>query len=111
MKTKASDGESIWIDAAPPEGRAILNSGMMMEHLSNGRLKTGIHRVVAGEGQTGDRISGVQCSHPTPWTILSPLPSCVTEEHPLRFPAIGAADWVDEVLWSINLIEDSRRVD
>ncbi|MCY4069575.1 MAG: isopenicillin N synthase family oxygenase [Acidimicrobiaceae bacterium] len=103
--------DSGWVDAAPPEGSAIINTGMMLEHLSNGMIGAGIHRVVASEGQNGDRYSVVQFAHPTPWTILSPLPSCVTQENPLRFPSISSADALDKVIWEINLVEDGRRVE
>ena len=52
----------------------------------------------------------MQFCHPTPWTILSPVPSCVSPEQPLRYGAIAAGDRLDEVLWEINLVEDGRRV-
>ncbi len=92
-----------WVDARPPEGRAILNSGMMLEHISNGVLPTGIHRVVADPATSGDRIAVVQFCHPTPSTILAPLPSCIGPDRPQRFAAIRAADRLDEVLWEIKL--------
>jgi isopenicillin N synthase-like dioxygenase len=95
--------EEGWIDASPPEDRAILNSGMMLEHLSNGLLPAGLHRVVAPRGVEGDRLSVVQFAHPTPSTILTPLASCIRTDRPQRFGAISAADRLDEVLWEINL--------
>ena len=100
-----------WVDAVPPEGSAIINTGMMLEHLTNGLIGAGIHRVMAAEGETGDRHSVVQFAHPTPWTILTPLPTCVTDDNPLRFPSISAADALAKVIWEINLVEDGRRVD
>ncbi|MEM7143123.1 MAG: 2-oxoglutarate and iron-dependent oxygenase domain-containing protein [Actinomycetota bacterium] len=100
-----------WVDAAPPENAAIINTGLMLEQLTNGLIPPGIHQVVSGEGQQGDRYSVVQFAHPTPWTILSPVPTTVTSENPLRFPTISAADALDKVLYEINLVEDGRRVD
>ena len=88
-----------WVDATPPEGSAIINTGMMLDHLTNGVIGAGIHRVVAAEGQTGDRYSVVQFAHPTPWTILTPLPTCVTDDNPLRYPSISAADALAKVIW------------
>ena len=82
LQLKTEDGS--WADVAPPEGSAIINTGLMLERLSNGLIPSGIHRVVSGEGQQGDRYSVVQFAHPTPWTILSPMPSTVTPDHPLR---------------------------
>ena len=99
-----------WIDAVAPEGQAIINTGMMLEQLSNGVIPTGIHRVVSAPGQSGDRYSVVQFCHPTPWTILSPVASCVSPERPQRYGGIPAGDRLDEVLWEINLVEGGRRV-
>lgn len=108
LQVETDDG---WIDALPPDQHAILNTGIMLEHVTNGLIPQGIHRVVASPGQTGDRMSVVQFAHPTPWTVLSPVHSCVTAENPQRFAPILAADRLDQVLYEINLIENARRVD
>jgi isopenicillin N synthase-like dioxygenase len=89
VKLKSEDR---WIDAVAPEGGAIINTGLMLEIITNGVIPPGIHRVVADPGQPGDRYSVVQFAHPTPWTILSPVASCVTPETPQRFAPIAAAD-------------------
>ncbi len=99
-----------WVDAAPPDGQVIINTGIMLERLTNGTIPIGWHRVVAAPGYEGERHSVVQFCHPRPWTVLSPVPSCCTPEHPQRFSAITAADALDEVLYQINLVEDARRV-
>ncbi len=100
-----------WVDAEPPDDHVIINTGIMLEHLTNGLIPVGWHRVVADPQQQGDRLSVVQFCHPTPWTILQPVPSTVTAERPCRFPAIPASDRLDQVLWEINLVEDGRRLD
>ncbi|MHC4958852.1 MAG: isopenicillin N synthase family dioxygenase [Planctomycetota bacterium] len=102
--------DGAYVDAVPPDGHAILNTGLMLERLTNGVIPAGIHRVVADPGQAGERYSVVQFCHPTPWTILSPLPTCIDADHPPRFPPISAGDWLDEVLYDINLVGDARRV-
>jgi len=107
LQVETVDG---WVDAVAPPGRAIVNTGMMLEQLTNGLIPTGIHRVVAEEGQVGERYSVVQFCHPTPWTILAPVASCVTGERPQRFEAMEAGDRLDQVLYEINLVEDARRV-
>jgi isopenicillin N synthase-like dioxygenase len=106
VKLKSEDR---WIDAVAPEGGAIINTGLMLEVITNGVIPPGIHRVVAEADQPGDRYSVVQFAHPTPWTILSPVASCITPETPQRFAPIAAADALDLVLYQINLIEDARR--
>jgi isopenicillin N synthase-like dioxygenase len=105
VKLKSEDR---WIDAVAPEGGAIINTGLMLEIITNGVIPPGIHRVVADPSQPGDRYSVVQFAHPTPWTILSPVASCATPENPQRFAPIAAADALDLVLYQINLIEDAR---
>jgi isopenicillin N synthase-like dioxygenase len=100
-----------WVDAVAPGGSVIINTGIMLERLTNGVIPIGWHRVVATPGYEGERYSVVQFCHPRPWTVLSPVPSCCTPEQPQRFSAISAADALDEVLYEINLVEDARRVD
>ncbi|GAC1476926.1 MAG: 2-oxoglutarate and iron-dependent oxygenase domain-containing protein [Acidimicrobiales bacterium] len=101
LQVKTADG---WVDAvAPPDG-VVLNTGIMLERLSNGLIPTGAHRVVAAEGGVEARYSVVQFCHPAPWMVLAPVPSCVTEERPLRFGAIEAGALLDRVLWDINLL-------
>lgn len=107
LQVRTDDG---WVDAAPPEGYAIINTGIMLELITNGVIPQGMHRVVADPEETGDRISVVQFAHPTPWTVLAPVSSCITPENPQKFAPITAADRLDQVLYEINLIEGARRV-
>lgn len=96
--------EGAWVDAVAPEGQVIINSGLMLERLSNGRIPSGWHRVVAPEGSRGGRLSVVQFCHPTPSTVLSPLSSCVDGENPQRYAALLASDALEDVLYRINLL-------
>ena len=107
LQVRVDDG---WVDAVAPEGQAIINTGIMLERLTNGQIPIGWHRVVAEPGFSGERYSVVQFCHPRPWTVLSPVPSCVSPEHPQRFSAITAQDALEEVLYQINLVESARRV-
>ena len=106
LQVKLKD-EGRWIDAVAPPRRAIINTGLMLEVITNGLIEPGIHRVVAGEAQAGDRYSVVQFCHPTPWTVLAPVASCISEADPQRFAPIAASDALDAVLWQIKLIEPS----
>lgn len=103
--------EDRWVDASAPDGQVIINTGIMLERLTNGAIPVGWHRVVAEPGSTEERYSVVQFCHPRPWTILAPVPSCCTPERPQRFSAISAADALDEVLYAINLVETAKRLD
>lgn len=97
-----------WVPARPPAGRVILNTGLMLERLSNGMIPAGWHRVIAPAGQSGERFSVVQFCHARPSTVLTPLSSCCGPDRPQRFSAISAADALEEVLYQINLLEPSR---
>jgi isopenicillin N synthase-like dioxygenase len=99
-----------WIDTLPPDDHVIINTGIMLELITNGQVPSGIHRVIADPDTPGDRMSVVQFCHPTPWTILSPVPSCISPEVPQRYAPISAADRLDQVLYEINLVADARRV-
>ncbi|MFL0777745.1 MAG: isopenicillin N synthase family dioxygenase [Prochlorococcus sp.] len=96
--------EGQWVDAIAPEGQVLLNSGLMLERISNGRIPTGWHRVVAADGWSDARLSVVQFCHPKPSTILTPLASCMDAQHPQRFAGVMAADALEEVLYQINLM-------
>jgi isopenicillin N synthase-like dioxygenase len=101
LQVRTVDG---WVDAVAPDGYAVINTGIMLERLSNGVIPTGMHRVVAAPGQPGERYSVVQFCHPSPWTVLAPLAACVTEQRPQRYGAMEAGDLLDRVLWEINLL-------
>jgi isopenicillin N synthase-like dioxygenase len=99
------DGQ--WVDALPPEGQVILNTGIMLERLSNGLIPVGWHRVVAPAGFQAERLSVVQFCHARPWTQLAPLPSCITATNPQRYASVSAADALEEVLFNINLLQSA----
>jgi isopenicillin N synthase-like dioxygenase len=93
-----------WVEVIPPAGKVVLNTGIMLERLTNGVIPAGVHRVVAPDGETADRYSVVQFCHPAPWFVLSPLAACITPDRPQRYGPIEAGALLDRVLWEINLI-------
>ena len=93
-----------WVAAAPPADHVIVNTGIMLDRVSNGTIAAGRHRVVADPDEPGDRISVVQFCHPTPWTVLAPLPGCITPSTPQHHLPIEAGALLDQVLWQINLL-------
>jgi isopenicillin N synthase-like dioxygenase len=94
-----------WVPAQPPEGRVIINSGLMLERLSNGLIPAGWHRVVAPAGASRGRLSLVQFCHARPSTLLAPLASCCTPGNPQRHAGLLAADALEDVLYRINLLQ------
>lgn len=108
LQVKVDDA---WVDAVADGDHAIINTGIMLERLTNGMIPIGWHRVVADPSTASERYSVVQFCHPRPWTVLQPVPSTITADRPQRFGAISAADALDEVLYEINLVEDARRIE
>ena len=102
--------EDQWLDVMPPTGAAVINTGMMLERISNGVIPAGPHRVVADPEDADERYSVVQFCHPTPRTILAPVSTCIDDDNPQRFGPIQAGDWLDQVLYDINLVDDARRI-
>jgi isopenicillin N synthase-like dioxygenase len=94
-----------WQPVRPPAGRVIINTGLMLERLSNGLMPAGWHRVVAPEGSCEARLSVVQFCHPRPWTELAPVAACISAAHPQRYAGLRAADALEEVLYRIKLLE------
>ena len=99
-----------WVDAVPPPGSAIINTGIMLERLTNGAIPAGRHQVVAAPGQPGERYSVVQFCQPAPFALLAPLPTCVDGDRPVRYAPMAAGDLLERVLWEINLVEEGRRI-
>ena len=103
LEVLTADG---WVAATPPDDHVIVNTGIMLDRISNGIITAGRHRVVADPDDPADRISVVQFCHPTPWTVLAPLASCVTPDTPQRELPIEAGALLDQVLWEINLLAE-----
>jgi isopenicillin N synthase-like dioxygenase len=103
LQVRVGGGDGEWIDAVPPTDHVVLNTGMMLERLTNGVVPAGIHRVVAAPDAGGDRLSVVQFLHPSPATVLAPLSTCIDRTRPQRWLPIEAGVWLDQVLWDINL--------
>ncbi len=105
LEVRVGDGDAAtWVSVAPPAGSVVVNSGLMLERISNGRIPAGLHRVVADPGEDSGRLSVVQFLHPTPWTQLAPLASCVTADRPQRWAPIEAGAMLEQVLWDIGLV-------
>lgn len=100
--------DGVWEPVALAEDRVIINTGLMLERLSNGRLPSGWHRVMAPDGPQEERFSVVQFCHPRPSTILSPLACCCQDPTPQRFSAISAADALQDVLHRIKLLKQNE---
>ncbi|CAI9277735.1 unnamed protein product [Lactuca saligna] len=75
-----------WIDVPPIPGALVINIGDLLQILSNDKLRSVEHRVVANE--KGPRVS-VACFFGTSLApskkVLGPLPELVSDENPPRY--------------------------
>ena len=100
------DGD--WVDAVAPGGQVIINTGMMLERLTNGVIAP-VSIAWSLPLATPASAGVVQFAHPTPWTF-QPAAACITPDNPQRFSGMVSADALDLVLYEINLVESACRV-
>jgi hypothetical protein len=66
----------VWIDVKDPENAFIINAGDMLENITNGEFKSGLHRVIAKKDGY-ERYSIVFFVHPKSEDRLDPLASSI----------------------------------
>lgn len=72
-----------WIDIKVPENAFIINGGDMLENITNGEFRSGLHRVVAKEDGY-ERYSLVYFVHPLSHQRLDPLDICIARTGGVR---------------------------
>ncbi|KAK9789915.1 hypothetical protein WJX73_001755 [Symbiochloris irregularis] len=81
-----------WVDIPPKEGHLIINLGDMLHRWSNGRFHSGMHRVVIHKGQ--ERYSTAFFAEPNFKTVIAPLPTCVSEANPAKWPPTTSGEYL-----------------
>lgn len=98
-----ADGE--WLSIEPIEGQIIVDTGDMLQALSNGLLRSTTHRVVNPNSSRDRRFSMPFFVHPRPDFDLTPLPNCVEQTGgKATYPAETAAEALAKRLKEIGLI-------
>lgn len=97
------DGQ--WMPVAVDADTIVVNVGDMLERLTNGRLRSTIHRVVnpPPERCHEARLSMPFFMHPKAGMDLSALDACIDAEHPKQFEDITAGAFLQERLREIGL--------
>lgn len=97
------DGKWISITALP--GQLIVNVGDMLERLTNGKLKSTIHRVVNPpvDQMNTSRYSIPFFMHPRSSMSLAALPNCIDEHNPKKWEDITAGGFLNQRLQEIGL--------
>jgi isopenicillin N synthase-like dioxygenase len=92
LQVRAADGS--WLDVLPSTEAFIVNIGDMLAEWTNDRWVSTVHRVAnPAEGDRGNdrRMSCAYFLQPNFDATISPLPSCVDDEHPPRYEPVTAA--------------------
>ena len=97
------DGKWIPITALP--NQLVVNVGDMLERLTNGELKSTVHRVVNPPRQLMNtpRYSIPFFMHPRSEMSLAALPECVSSSNPKKWTDIAAGEFLDQRLAEIGL--------
>ncbi|MEM7338873.1 MAG: 2-oxoglutarate and iron-dependent oxygenase domain-containing protein [Actinomycetota bacterium] len=93
---QVQDADGTWMDAPVIADSLIVNTGDMMRQWTNDRWSSNEHRVLPPSADAPDEelISLIFFHEPDYDTVIEPLPSCVTEEHPARYGPITANDYL-----------------
>lgn len=94
-----------WLPVKALPGQIIVDSGDMLQQLTNGRLKSTTHRVVNPSNDRDRRFSMPFFVHPRPEVDLTPLPGCVASVGKQLFPSISAGAYLRQRLQEIGLAE------
>lgn len=93
-----------WLAIQPIPGQIIVDTGDMLQSLSNGLLKSTTHRVVNPNSSRDRRFSMPFFVHPRPEFDLSPLPSCIERTGGEQvFPEQTAGEYLHQRLKEIGL--------
>jgi isopenicillin N synthase-like dioxygenase len=99
-----SDGT--WQAIAAIPGQIIVDTGDMLQNLTNGLFKSTTHRVVNPGRDRDRRFSLPFFVHPRPEADLSPLPGCIDRTGgQRRFPQLTAGDYLQQRLREIGLAQ------
>ncbi len=99
------DGE--WIKVSGSHEHIIVDSGDMLQNLTNGLFKAVTHRVVNPPDATSDRYSMPLFTHPRDDVDLTPRPEFIERTGGVAlYPSITAGDYLHQRLVEIGLIDD-----
>ena len=94
-----------WIPITALPEQLVVNVGDMLERLTNGALRSTIHRVVnpPREAMNQPRYSIPFFMHPRSEMSLAALPQCVDGENPKKWEDITAGEFLEQRLREIGL--------
>ena len=101
------DHDGGWIAVEGNHEHIIVDSGDMLQNLTNGLFKAVTHRVINPPDATSDRYSMPMFTHPRDDVDLTPRPEFVARTGGVAlYPSISAGGYLRQRLIEIGLIED-----
>ena len=101
------DHDGGWIAVQGNHEHIIVDSGDMLQNLTNGLFKAVTHRVINPPDATSDRYSMPMFTHPRDDVDLTPRPEFVARTGGVAlYPSISAGGYLRQRLIEIGLIED-----
>ena len=98
------DRDGNWIPVVTPKGCIIVDSGDMLQNLTNGYYKATTHRVVNPDDSRSRRFSMPFFVHARSEVPLNPLTKCVEKTGgEKKFPDITAGEYLHQRLKEIGL--------
>ncbi|MEM9514870.1 MAG: 2-oxoglutarate and iron-dependent oxygenase domain-containing protein [Actinomycetota bacterium] len=90
------DEDQTWIDAPIVDDALIINLGDMFSRWTNDRWRSNEHRVLAPPAHEPNEelISLIFFHEPNHDAIVDPLPTCVSDTSPAKYPPISANDYL-----------------
>lgn len=96
--------DGTWLPIAAIPGQIIVDTGDMLQNLTNGRLKSTTHRVVNPDNDRERRFSLPFFVHPRPETELTPLAPCIEATGGVpHYPSLTAHTYLQQRLAEIGL--------
>jgi len=95
--------DGTWLPIRAVPGQIIVDSGDMLQQLTNGWLKSTTHRVVNAADDRDRRFSMPFFVHPRATVDLTPLARCVAHIGEQRFPSLTAGVYLQQRLQAIGL--------
>ncbi|MEN9205086.1 MAG: 2-oxoglutarate and iron-dependent oxygenase domain-containing protein [Thermostichales cyanobacterium SZTDM-1c_bins_54] len=96
--------DGTWLPIHTLPGQIIVDTGDMLQHLTNGLFRSTTHRVVNPDNDREQRFSMPFFIHPRPEVDLTPLPSCVAQTGGIpKYPPLTAGEFLEIRLKEIGL--------
>ncbi|KAK3131753.1 hypothetical protein QOZ80_6AG0510900 [Eleusine coracana subsp. coracana] len=100
-------GDGVWYDVPIVPNALLVNVGDVMEIMSNGLLKSPVHRVVTNLER--ERLSVVMFYSMEPEKEIEPAPELVDEERPRRYRKTNTKDYIADLFET--LARGARAID